>query len=298
MFLSWPKLLVFYFTLLFVWGFLSRPAVRMGHLVRSASHRSCQLIHVAVQGNIRVTASQDSAEQPKVWVLHQEPSFLVINKPTGLLSQSTYGVDGALFRVRRWLAAQQPGPSDPFAELPHRLDRGTSGVLLIARTRAALSILGQQFQTRKVRKEYRVAVSGQPATPRGVWIDWMRKIPEVARAELVSASMPGAQQAILEYEQVDGDTNTSQHLVELKTGRMHQIRLQFASRSHPVLGDRLYGSHREWSPLPSHAHDEHFALHASRLTFRHPQDGREIRIQAPLPEAWQRCLPSPFDGEL
>jgi 23S rRNA pseudouridine1911/1915/1917 synthase len=251
-----------------------------------------------VQGNTRVTASPASEEKPEVWVLHQEASFLVINKPTGLLSQSTYGVDSALFRVRRWLASQYPGPLTPFAELPHRLDRGTSGVLLIARTRAALSVLAQQFQTRKVRKEYRVAVSGQPVSPRGVWIDWMRKIPEVARAELVSESTPGAQQAILEYEQVAGDADTSQHLVELKTGRMHQIRLQFASRSHPVLGDRLYGSQREWSPLPSHAHDEHFALHASRLTFRHPQDGREMRIQAPLPDAWQRCLASPLDLDL
>ncbi len=82
----------------------------------------------------------------------------------------------------------------------------------------------------------------KPVEKEGTWIDWMRKIPEVARAEIVSPESPGSRQAILRYEQLWSDAEFSIHRVYLDTGRMHQIRLQFASRGHPVLGDAAYGS--------------------------------------------------------
>ncbi len=219
-------------------------------------------------------------------ILREEPSFMVVNKPTGLLSQSTYGVDSLLFQLRVFLQERDRTERVPFVELPHRLDRGTSGILLVAKSKSALACFSEQFHSRKTRKSYLVAVERCPAELLGTWTDWMRKIPDVARAELTAANADQSREAILEYEQLFADEQTSIHRVRLLTGRMHQIRLQFASRGMPVVGDRAYGSTLPWFPAIRHEHDEHFALHARSLAFRHPKDGREVAIEAPLPDSW------------
>jgi len=217
---------------------------------------------------------------------------MVINKPTGLLSQSTYGVDSLLFQLRAFLQERDRAERAPFVELPHRLDRGTSGILLVAKSKSALACFSEQFHSRKTRKSYLVAVERCPAEIHGTWIDWMRKIPDVARAELAAANANQSREAILEYDQLFADDQTSIHRIRLLTGRMHQIRLQFASRGMPVVGDRTYGSTLPWLPAIRHEHDEHFALHAHSLAFRHPKDGREVVIEAPLPDAWTQRFPN------
>lgn len=224
-------------------------------------------------------------------VLREETSFIVLNKPTGLLSQSTYGVESVLFRVRRMLKEREASDREPFVELPHRLDRGTSGILLAAKTKSALVCFSEQFQTRKTIKSYWVAVQGHPVEPKGTWIDWMRKIPDVSRAEITDPNAEHSREATLEYEQLYANTSISIHRVHLQTGRMHQIRLQFASRGMPVIGDIAYGSTQAWITRIRHRHDEHFALHAHKLSFRHPQDGREVQIVAPIPETWRHQFP-------
>jgi 23S rRNA pseudouridine1911/1915/1917 synthase len=230
----------------------------------------------------------DSNDSPVgVEVLIDEPSLLVINKPTGLLCQSTFGVDSAIFRVRSWLSEKSTSVT-PFAELVHRIDRGTSGILLIARNRRTLQLLSAQFASRKVRKTYIGWVSGKVEPSLGEWTDTMRKIPDVAKAERCSAEIDGARQAILAYQVLESNDRFSRVQIELKTGRTHQIRLQFAGRGFPIVGDRLYGSQDSWDPLPQHAHDEHFALHARELVFRDPNNGRERRIEAPFPVAWAK----------
>ena len=225
-------------------------------------------------------------------ILIEEASFLVLNKPTGLLSQSTYGVDSILFQLRAFLKARESSLREPFVELPHRIDRGTSGILLVAKTKAALSSFSEQFHSRKTSKSYLVAVQGGPNEPRGEWIDWMRKVPDVARAELTEPEAEMSRQAIMEYEQLFADATTSIHRVRTKTGRMHQIRLQFASRRMPVIGDEAYGSTMPWCVPRRHDHDEHFGLHAHSLSFRHPKDGRVIQIEAPLPSVWKQQFPN------
>ena len=234
---------------------------------------------------------QNSSPTFEWTILAEESSFLVVNKPTGLLSQSTFGVDSLLFQIRRYLAARDANSNEPFVELPHRIDRGTSGIVLVARNRSALRQFGEQFHSRKIVKSYLVAVSGSPASDSDRWHDWMRKIPDVAKAELVASEAEGGREAVLSYKSLSRSPSASVHRVELETGRMHQIRLQFASRGFPVLGDFAYGSQVPWSPAPRHDHDEHFALHAASIVFRHPKDGRAIEIEAPLPAAWHREFP-------
>ncbi len=229
-------------------------------------------------------------------VLHEESSFLVVNKPTGLLSQSTFGVDSLLVQLRRSSMEQSGTNQTAFFELPHRLDRGTSGILLVAKNNTALRHFGAQFHTRKIHKTYLVAVAGCPAAEEDVWIDRMRKIPDVAKAELTGPNDPEGREAKLRYRCVFRNATSSVHCVEMETGRMHQIRLQFASRGYPVLGDKLYGSRDDWYPARRHDHDEHFALHAAKIVFRHPKDGREVMLEAPLPEAWEKILDFRFVG--
>jgi RluA family pseudouridine synthase len=224
----------------------------------------------------------------KFTILHEENSFLVINKPTGLLSQSTYGVESVLAELK---SLNESKGGDLTYELPHRLDRGTSGLLLVAKTKNALRHLGDQFHFRKTRKAYLVAVESCPDEPSGSFVDRLKKIPNIAKAERVADDDPEGREAILHFERVLVSDRFSVHRVVMETGRMHQIRLQFALRGFPVLGDLLYGSSDPWFPTRRHDHDEHFALHASLLAFRHPKDGREIEFQAPLPEAWKQRFP-------
>jgi RluA family pseudouridine synthase len=224
-------------------------------------------------------------------ILYEEPSFVVLNKPTGLLSQSTFGVDSALFRLRDLLKSRGSNAAPAFVELPHRLDRGTSGILLAAKTKGALASFSEQFHARKTLKRYFVAVEGLPKEPSGTLRDWMRKIPEVARAEIVRSDEVGSREAILDYQVLYTRGNVCVLMAMPKTGRMHQIRLQFSSRGMPVLGDRAYGSQLDWvTPLRS-LHEEHFALHAGWLSFHHPKTGRKLEMTAPLPDVWSAHFP-------
>ena len=224
-------------------------------------------------------------------ILHEEPHFLLVNKPCGLFSQSAPGIDNLQEQVIAQLAARDQHPGRPFIGLPHRLDRGTSGVMLLARNQRALKRFGEQFHSRKVAKFYMAVVEGEMSGDEVLLSDYLRKIPEKPLAELVDPECQGAKLAQLRARplaQADGMTLVN---VELLTGRMHQIRLQLASRGTPVLGDWSYGSSRAFGPLDPEGWRQCLALHSWRLEFRHPQTAKPFVARAPLPELWQ-ALPS------
>jgi 23S rRNA-/tRNA-specific pseudouridylate synthase len=172
----------------------------------------------------------------------------------------------------------------------------TSGTVVVARNRKSLRQLCQQFATRIVGKEYLAWVSGDPPSE-GSWEDSMRKVPNEPRAELSSLDQEHSRTATLEYRvlrQRTGPQNQLESLllIQLGTGRMHQIRLQCGSRGFPILGDRLYGSQKPWIPetgipetgTPNPEYREPpIALHAFRLTFHHPQTAERITATAPPP---------------
>src|SRR5262249_20736636 len=154
--------------------------------------------------------------------------------------------------------------------------------------------LAEQFHARQVRKVYWALVEGDVAPAEGVWEDWLLKIKDEARSLIVSAETPGARQARLAYRclgRADGGTLRE---VERHTGRMHQIRVQAASRGRPVRGDVLYGSLLPFGPsspedLPR---DRVIALHARSLTFLHPIRFEPITVVASLPETWSGLVPA------
>jgi len=247
-------------------------------------------------------------------ILLGDPLFLVINKPSGILTTSTFGVPSIQTILREQLAESLSADKQPFVEPPHRLDRGTTGALLIASTRKSLSNLSQQFLHRQIRKRYLVAISAiaipalidnqaQLLMDDGTLEDWMRKIPDVAQAEIVTKDTQGAKLAVLNYRTLCQNEKGRILEIEMQTGRMHQIRLQFASRGYPILGDRAYGSNVDWiKPTDAHqvlndedqSHVQHTALHAIHLAFRHPKDASWVVVNAPVGQAWKEHFPE-FD---
>ncbi len=125
-------------------------------------------------------------------ILLEEPHFLVINKPSGLFSQSAPGIDNVQALLIEQLAQRDAHPGKPFIGLPHRLDRGTSGAMLLARNQRALKRFGEQFHSRKVGKHYLAVVEGSMPAEKQLLADYLRKIPEKPLAEIVTAECEGA----------------------------------------------------------------------------------------------------------
>ncbi len=258
-------------------------------------------------------------------IVYEEPHFLLVNKPAALFSQAAAGIDSLQARLIAQLKARDQHPGEPFVGLPHRLDRGTSGIMLIARNQRALKRFGQQFQSRKVVKHYLAVVEGAPVSAdaggahghgdstqiplassvlqSGLrWEDYLRKIADVPQAEVVSADTEGAKLAVARVDwlcSASAEHVATQSLlkIQLETGRMHQIRVQAASRGWPVVGDASYGARLPWSSgsqgsptSDTHGHPP-IALHAWSLEFRHPQTAKAMRCVAPVPDNWQQ-LPS------
>lgn len=226
-------------------------------------------------------------------ILFEHPWFLVINKPFGLLSQSVDGVESVQKELVHQLYLRNPIGPKPFVGMPHRLDRVTTGVMVVARNQRALKRLSEQFAGRIVEKKY-VAVVPGPIRLSHRLVDYVRKIPDQPKAEVVLPDAEGAKEAILEYRILreqrirlkDSWVDVAFVEIELETGRMHQIRLQFATHGHPILGDRLYGSSIEWRDPSIQDREPPIALHAFSISFRHPQSGERISFEAPLPTGW------------
>ncbi len=217
-------------------------------------------------------------------VLFEDKYLFVINKPPGLAvqggSKTIRHVDGMLMGLEREFRDRP--------RLVHRLDRDTSGVLVIAKRRSIASKLGKMFQTRSVRKFYWAAVRGVPEPQQGR-IDMALIKAESAYGERVrpaDASDSDGKRATTHYAVIEkaGDKLS---WVSLKpvTGRQHQLRAHMAFTDTPILGDQKYGDHEE---LPDGVADK-LHLHARRISFPHPHGG-VVDVTAPLPghmrETW------------
>lgn len=212
-------------------------------------------------------------------VLFEDKDLFVLDKPAGL------AVQGGTKTVRH-IDRLLDGLGVEFEERPrlvHRLDKDTSGVLVIARRRSVASSLGRQFATRSVRKVYWALVRGVPKPPQGKVVTPLVKTagPEGDR---VRAAGPGEQErarhATTHYAVIDR-AGHKLAWVSLKpvTGRQHQLRAHMAMIGHPILGDEKYGGDED---LPANMENK-LHLHARRISFPHPRGGT-LDVTAPLPE--------------
>jgi len=223
-------------------------------------------------------------------ILYNEPFFAVINKPAGLFTQAASGVESVESILRKqWQPVDSA--SLPFVGLPHRLDRGTSGALLIARNQRALQRLGEQFHSRKIHKRYLAVLFGTVIPGSGDWVDYVRKIPDRPVAEVTNPQTEDAKEARLSYRTLANENGLSLVDIELHTGRMHQIRIQAASRGFPVFGDWCYGDQHLWGEVDERGERTALALHAAMIEFRNPQNAKLMRIVATLPDLLKLHLP-------
>jgi 23S rRNA pseudouridine1911/1915/1917 synthase len=223
-------------------------------------------------------------------ILYENSDVLVINKPAGLLVHGVYGKEGAKHAEKTlvdWLLQNYPGIAGVGDALPngtieragivHRLDRETSGVMVIAKNQEAFKFLKDQFQKRNVKKIYTALVWGRVKNQKGV-IDKPISIKDGSVKRTVYKGKM-AREASTEYEVAERFSLKGQEMTLLKvtpkTGRTHQIRVHLNSIGHPVLGDKLYGKKPQLESLKRHF------LHAKFLEFS-PSGKRKITATAEL----------------
>lgn len=229
--------------------------------------------------NIEVTlpgTAPTSGAIPDIEVVYEDENLLIIEKPAGLLVHDTEARSDQP-TVAAWAATRVEDSDSERPGIIHRLDRDTSGLLVLAKHPAAKAALQQLWQDRHVRKTYQTLVVGQPQ-PAEATI----KLP-IARSRRTPtkrAVVPGGREATTHYRTLAVYPGASLLEVDLETGRTHQIRVHMAHIGHPVVGDALYGGMpSKTSPLPALARQ---FLHASRLEFVGPS-GQNIDVSSSLP---------------
>lgn len=232
-----------------------------------------------------------------VEILSELGPCLVVNKPPGLATQAPPGIDSLEARVKALLKERESKPGKVYLGVPHRIDRPASGALVLARHVRAARRISEQFQGRLVRKLYWAALAGQVTPDADTWRDWLIKVPDEARAQVVPADHPLAREAVLHYRVRQRATWGTWVEIELETGRTHQVRVQAASRGWPVLGDEQYGATVAFGPQGADPKQRAIALHARELKFRHPMTQEWVEVVAPLPGCWGALeLPEPPPG--
>ena len=218
-------------------------------------------------------------------ILYEHAGCLVVNKPAGVLTQAPPGIDSLEVRVKTYLGGSN-GREGVYLGVPHRLDRPASGVMIFAKDPRTTRKLGEQFEKRRVQKVYWACVAGHVAPDSGRWEDYLYKVAGEPRAEVVSAGHPDGRHAALDYRVLRTFDWGTWLEIELETGRTHQIRVQAASRGHPVLGDNQYESTMAFGPQFDDERLQAIALHARRLIFRDPESRQTVTAEAPVAEYW------------
>lgn len=213
-----------------------------------------------------------------VQILYQDKDILLINKPSGLLSLSgknPVNWDSVHFR----LLHGQPGisPAFPEARLPHRLDLGTSGVMVVGLNAESAQHLNKQFQARRIQKRYVAMLEGWVAKDQGRITEAIAK--DKAHFPRVKICHATGKEAVSEYKVLSRLEQPRRSLVQFTplTGRTHQLRIHSQAMGHPILGCDLYsGEHSEQMA-------DRLLLHASDLYFEHPTSGEKFHGQCPCP---------------
>ena len=208
-------------------------------------------------------------------ILYEDNHIIIVNKAVGEIVQGDKTGDKPLSDiVADYLKEKYNKPGAAFVGVPHRLDRPTSGVVVLAKTSKALERLNDMFRRGDVEKTYWAIVGNRPAEEAAELTHWLVRNEQQNKSYAYDRERPGAKQAILDYRLLVSLTNYHLLEVELKTGRHHQIRCQLAKIGCPIKGDLKYGAPRS-NP------DGSISLHARSLSFEHPVSHLPITITAP-----------------
>jgi 23S rRNA pseudouridine1911/1915/1917 synthase len=226
-------------------------------------------------------------EDIPVTVVYEDSDLAVIEKPAGLVCHIGAGVrSGTLVNALLYHLGPLEGGDPTRPGIVHRLDKQTSGLMVIAKNPETHRILSEQFKERKVRKEYTVLVYGRPIPATGTIDLPLGRDPK--NRKKISPRARRQRSAVTHYH-VERDYGPLSLLkVRIETGRTHQIRVHLSHIGHPVVGDTLYGGERSRTLKDERLRkaigslQRHF-LHAHRLEFRHPHSGRLVSFSAPVP---------------
>jgi 23S rRNA pseudouridine955/2504/2580 synthase len=216
-------------------------------------------------------------------ILYEDDSILVVDKPSGIAVHGGSGVSLGLIEAMR---AQRPDAK--FLELVHRLDRDTSGILMLAKKRSSLVHLHEQIREGKMEKRYLLVVHGQlPVSNKSIPLKYSLikyLLPNGERRVRVAAD--GGQ---LSHTNIRVKANYLDGLctlveAQLKTGRTHQIRVHLQAYGHPILGDDKYGNQE----LDKAIRPKRLLLHARHLSFIHPKTEQKMTFEAPIPVAFEK----------
>lgn len=215
-------------------------------------------------------------------VLFEDNHLLVINKPSGMLVQGDKTKDACLLDfAKAYIKEKYNKPGDVFMGLPHRLDRVTSGIVVLCRTSKALERVNKQFHDKLVQKTYWAVVGANPPQVEDTLVHYMTKNQEKNRSYAHKKVKKGGLYAELDYKLIGKSKMFNLLEVKPKTGRHHQIRVQLSSIGCPIKGDIKYGYKRSNV-------DKSIHLHARALEFTHPVTKKTMKIvaQAPNEVVW------------
>ena len=232
-----------------------------------------------------LTPLHAASEDLPLEILYQDASVIAIDKPAGLVVHAGAGAhSGTLVnRLVHHFAALSHVGGETRPGIVHRLDKGTSGVLLVARNDSAHQALAAQFAGRTVEKTYLALVHGRMRAETGRITKPIARDP-VRRTRMTTRLATG-RSALTEYRVLQRFEKFTYLEVRIGTGRTHQIRAHLASLGHPVAGDRLYGARSYGAPAA-----ERIFLHAWRIAFTSPTTGGRVAVESPLPVDLQRWL--------
>ncbi len=226
--------------------------------------------------------SETRTAAPNIPILYEDADLLVVDKPAGLVIHPAYKhPDGTLFDA---VSAYVQMRSETKPCLLHRLDKDTSGAILLAKTEVARRHLVRQFERRAIRKTYLALVCGELHPASGEIDAPLRRDPTDRRRMQIHPQGAAARTIYQTLKML----RPGFALLQLFpiTGRMHQLRIHLAARGAPIIGDTLYAGPGRWSPLnPSRQ-----CLHAQALTFQHPTTGQRLSVESPLPADMQAIL--------
>jgi 23S rRNA pseudouridine1911/1915/1917 synthase len=269
--------------------------IREGHVqLNDRSTRASHAVHAGDIVELEIPApapATPAAEALPLQILHDDPDLVVVNKPAGMVVHPAAGHDSgtlvnALLHHVTGLSGiggeQRPG-------IVHRLDRGTSGVMVVAKHDAAHTELSRQFADREVDKTYVALVWGLLNTGRRIDAPLGR---DPMNRQKMSTRARRARSAVTRVTGTERLRGLTLAMLTIATGRTHQIRVHLNSIGHPVVGDAIYGGvrrhlaadHRILATL-----DRPF-LHAYTLGFHHPRDGRKVEFSAPIPADLQAVM--------
>lgn len=244
----------------------------------------------------RVVRHEIAAEHIPLSIVYEDADLLVIDKPAGMVVHPAPGhMHGTLVNA---LLARDPALAEvggrERAGIVHRLDRDTSGLIVVGKTVAAHHALQRQFKARRVQKTYLALVEGFVQTPEGRIEAPIARDPARRKRMAVVSAQRGGRAAATAFSVVGyylaktGAQRLEYSLLELDllTGRTHQIRVHLAFIKHPVVGDRVYGRRRQRIRCPRQF------LHAARLQFLQPTTGEAVEVETPLPADLQGVLDS------